>query len=269
MLNVHDLERRWFTYKIKRTMPYVLSTLGIIGIAVGIIIYLPEFTTKQKSDPIVLNVETKTKDKNLTTEIKKDSINVMLSETAISVPQNTQIEIESKKEPTLVLKPSLQFMDNIEDTISTYIEEDYQQPQSLPLHETALTYQADETISQPPIQVSQEEKKRLSLSVTTQKSDADLKDVIRRFKKNKNPTLSLFIAKHYYNEGNYQKSYNYALMTNEIDKTIDESWIIFSKSLVKLGQSELAVNTLKSYLKTTKSSTAEVLLQKIESGSFK
>ena len=58
-------------------------------------------------------------------------------------------------------------------------------------------------------------------------------------------------------------------MTNEIDKSIDESWIIFSKSLVKLGQHELATLTLKSYLKTSKSTQAEILLRKIESGDFR
>ena len=107
------------------------------------------------------------------------------------------------------------------------------------------------------------------LTITTQKNENDLKDVIRRFKKNKNPALSLFIAKRYYELKKYQKSYNYALMTNEINKEIEESWIIFSKSLVKLGQHELAIITLKAYLKTNKSSQAEILLTKIDAGTFR
>ena len=58
-------------------------------------------------------------------------------------------------------------------------------------------------------------------------------------------------------------------MTNEINKNIDESWILFSKSLVKLGQHELAMLTLKSYLKSNKSTQAKILLKKIEVGSFR
>ena len=66
------------------------------------------------------------------------------------------------------------------------------------------------------------------------KENSDIQDVIKRFNINKNPALSLFIAKRYYQIGEYEAAYNYAQTTNNIDNKIDESWIIFSKSLVKL-----------------------------------
>lgn len=274
MLNVHDLERRWIKYKIKSILPLVLTTSGVIAVIIVAAFYIPlsdvQDITVEKAPVPKASLQ---QEEILPPQENKEKVDKVLPADIIAVPQNTQVQTKTKSEPSLVLKPSLRFMDNIEDGLSSYVQDDhYQIPQNQPRPDNTLGYQSNQVlVEQPqvPIDESQAEEKKLTLSISSKKSDEDLKDVIRRFKKNKNPALSLFIAKHYYNAGEYQKSYNYALMTNEIDKSIDESWIIFSKSLVKLGQHELAMNTLKSYLKTSKSSAAEVLLRKIESGSFK
>ena len=94
-------------------------------------------------------------------------------------------------------------------------------------------------------------------------------DVIKRFKKNNNPALSLFIAKKYYELENYDQSYNYALITNEINDNIDSSWIIFAKSLVKLNKREEAIKTLNKYIQHSHSNQAKILLDEIKSGKFK
>ena len=275
MFNINDLERRWLRYKIKTYLPLVM--LGIIGI-VGVItlaIYLPSTQEIKESQIHTPIMEPKVLVTPAPRPAKKE---VMIT---IDVPKNTannqniydsQAEpIQPKTKETLVLKPSLHFMDNIEESISPYVEEDDYTLQHTITPQQKRVYTERTTIESP--MVVQEEvvvkPKKSMLNITHNNKKNDLKDVIRRFKQNKNPALSLFIAKRYYEDGQYQKSYNYALMTNEIDKSIDESWIIFAKSLVKLGQHELASNTLKSYLKTTKSSAANVLLRKIEAGTFK
>jgi len=263
MLNVHDLERRWLKYKIKSFFPLILaSTLAIIVI-VSFLNYIIKSTPQ---DTNIKKVELITP--KVTSVSKQPEPSTTVIEEQLHIPQNTQEEV-IQEEKALVLKPSLDFMNNIEEGLNPYIDENEfldEKPSSLNEEETDL---------EPIIQIKQKsssnppEVKKGGLKISTQKNENDLKDVIRRFKKNKNPALSLFIAKRYYQLGKYQKSYNYALMTNEIDKNIDESWIIFSKSLVKLGQHELAIVTLKSYLKSSQSTQAEILLRKIESGSFK
>jgi tetratricopeptide (TPR) repeat protein len=274
MLNVHDLERRWIKYKIKSILPLLLTAIGIIVVTIVSVIYIPlsdikDSTVKKVPEPQA-NLQ---KEETLPSQENREQVEKGLPTNTIAVPQNTQVQQKIESRQALVLKPSLRFMDNIEDGLSSYVQDDhYQLSQNQPRPDNTLDYQSNQVLVEQPqasIDEPKIEEKKLTLSISSKKSDEDLKDVIRRFKKNKNPALSLFIAKHYYNAGEYQKSYNYALMTNEIDKSIDESWIIFSKSLVKLGQHELAMNTLKSYLKTSKSSAAEVLLRKIESGSFK
>lgn len=256
MLNVHDLERRWLKYKIRSYIPISILLVTVIGISITAFSYfnstdtlISENTIQQKETSLV----------NSTIKEKETSV-------SLSVPENTEESPVAEK--TLILKPSLRFMDNIEEGLNPYLEDENTDDLKLDLQKQ---YQQNEDIKYTTNKVDNfpDVPDKGTLSITTKKNESDLKDVIRRFKQNKNPALSLFIAKRYYELGKYQKSYNYALMTNEIDKSIDESWILFSKSLVKLGQHELAVVTLKSYLKTSKSSQAEILLRKIESGSFK
>jgi len=262
MLNVHDLERRWLKYKIRSYAPYIIvSTFVIIG-SISTLIYYP-FNPEAIKAEKVLVVASAPKVESL--PIQNNNPQVQETELEIFIPQNTRYRQEEK---TLVLKPSLHFMDNIEESLDPYLSEQEEEP----LEYTQRQEYSNKTLEGNPQAVIEtvaplQTKKRLI--ITTQKSESDLKDVIRRFKRNKNPALSLFIAKRYYQLKQYQKSYNYALMTNEIDKDIDESWILFSKSLVKLGQHELAIVTLKSYLKTNKSTQASILLRKIEGGSFR
>ena len=98
---------------------------------------------------------------------------------------------------------------------------------------------------------------------------SDIQHVIARFKKSNSPALSLFIAKSYYEQGDYNQAYNYALVTNQIDNNIEASWIVFAKSLVKMGQKEKAISTLKEYIKHSKSNNAKTLLDEIVLGNMR
>jgi hypothetical protein len=111
--------------------------------------------------------------------------------------------------------------------------------------------------------------KKSSIQIDRQNTHDDINQVIKRFKKNNNPALSLFIAKKYYQLGEYHQSYNYSLMTNEIDNDIEASWIIFAKSLVKLNEKSMAVETLNKYISHSNSHRAKILLDNISSGKFK
>jgi len=64
-------------------------------------------------------------------------------------------------------------------------------------------------------------------------------------------------------------SYNYSLITNELNNNIEASWIIFTKSLVKLNKKEMAVKTLQQYVEHSQSNQAKLLLDEITSGKFK
>ena len=106
------------------------------------------------------------------------------------------------------------------------------------------------------------------ISIKRQNTQDDIHDIIKRFKNNNNPALSLFVAKKYYELGNYHQAYNYSLITNKINKEIKVSWIIFAKSLVKLGKRDKAISILKKYIQQSHSSSAQILLDEIRTGKF-
>ncbi len=108
-----------------------------------------------------------------------------------------------------------------------------------------------------------------NITIDVKSSSNDIQDVIKRFENNKSPVLSLFLAKYYYSKGNYKMSKSYSLVTNELDSNIDESWILFVKSLMKLGDKKKAKKTLTSYIKHSNSLKAKELYKKINKGKFK
>ena len=100
-------------------------------------------------------------------------------------------------------------------------------------------------------------------------STFDISEIENRFKENSNPHLGLYIARYHYDHGNYNEAYNYALKTNAINNNIEESWLIFAKSLVKLGKSDQAKKTLQFYISQSNSENAKNLLNSIEQGNIK
>ena len=263
MLNINELEHRWLRYKIKSYIPHTIISISIIFIAA---ITLTFFTEKEM--------------KPLKNElIKKTS--TPLTQTIIKETPTINNDIQINPSPTsgsgskMIITPSLDFMKKMQrDTLSNY-------------ENHAASYSKKQT-TQAPVQVTKKHKKtnqkklievntappeikekKNSISIKRQNTHDDISQVISRFNKNNNPALSLFIAKKYYELGNYHKSYNYALITNEINNEIEASWIVFTKSLVKLNKKDLAIKTLKKYISQSNSNRANMLLDDITSGKFK
>ena len=100
-------------------------------------------------------------------------------------------------------------------------------------------------------------------------SKDELRSVIKRFNKTQNPALSLFIAKKYYDQGDYKESYNYAKATYKLNPNIEDGVLLYTKSLVKLGYQDKALSKLKPYINKSGSIKAKILLNEIQKGNFK
>lgn len=142
-------------------------------------------------------------------------------------------------------------------------------PTIIPIH-SSMASEPPKTASQMDSHSSsahiQQSSTRKTMHIQRESDMKDIQDVIARFKKNKNPALSLFVAKRYYNIGNYQQAYNYALITNELDSNIEDSWLIFSKSLYYLNQKEMAIKTLQTYYQDSGSVKAKIALDQMNNG---
>ncbi len=188
---------------------------------------------------------------------------------------NTQAMIEKNnnvaEEKRVTLSPSLSFIDKIESNnalkhpaniVSNIKEIEMENIEPI----VKEVKPKEQNIEENTLHV---EDKKSSINIQRKDIQSDIADVIKRFNINHNPALSLFIAKKYYQLSDYEQAYNYALITNDINNNIEGSWIIFSKSLVKMDKKELAIETLKKYISYSNSSQAKQLLDEIISGKFK
>lgn len=167
------------------------------------------------------------------------------------------------KTASTVLEPSMDFVRSFQTTLPI------NEPPKAPLQKNAQPVREPlpipKLVATPPPNSSDEK----SFSLNRTESKLDIGTLERRFKETSNANLGLFIARYHYDHGNYSEAYNFALKTNSISNKIEESWIIFAKSLVKLGREEQAKKTLQFYITDSNSEAARTLLDTIERGTFK
>jgi len=150
----------------------------------------------------------------------------------------------------VILSPSMSFIENI-DSIK------YDKPKKVKPKATK------ERVEKP------KKKKTDNIVIQHKDTNQDIKNLIVRFTKTNDPKLSLFIAKKYYKIGDYSNSYKYALITNDLDSGIEESWLLFVKSLVMLDRKKRAIDTLKKYIDSSGSKNGKILLDDIKNGKIR
>ena len=107
-------------------------------------------------------------------------------------------------------------------------------------------------------------KKKIVMHIQETTSISAYKDVEKRFYQSHDIDDSLFLARGYYAKKNFKKAEYWAFQTIKVNRHIDESWIIFAKSKVKLGERNEAIHILESYVKKSNSNKAKRLLQKLQ-----
>jgi hypothetical protein len=231
MLDIAKLERRWLKYKIKSILPYALLVL-LITILV--------FTV-----PMILSYNA--------------SSTALVSTKKLNPTSNTPTPSHANNdENSMILEPSMQFLQSM-NVPSPSIESVSSTPISAVPAKISTPQPKIEAAVLPPIvkplQVPVQKGKLTSIK----RDDAafDIHELEERFKNNSNPNLGLYIARYHYDHANYPESYNYALKTNAINSTMEESWLIFAKSLVKLGKEDQAKKTLQLYISNSNSQNAK------------
>lgn len=243
MLDIHDLERRWLRYKIKHYLPYFIGGMLILFAFAGMRGW---FSTATGISTASQEADTTHKQKTVTadhTTIKADRTVLEPSMRFVEAFQKNAPLVQTSPAPASVPKPAITTLPP---------------PKMLQMPDSGQ-----------PQSVTSAANPDKSLSINRNESKTDIEELQIRFKETSNANLGLFIAKYHYDRGNYAEAYNYALKTNSINSRIDESWILFSKSLVKLGRTEQARKTLQLYYQQSNSEAAKALLNSIERGTFK
>ncbi len=277
MLNIQELEKRWLKYKIKTYFPYAVIFISLTVIITIISIFAtsnvektPVMATKPKKHEKkkIVAIQSPQKEQNISTQKKSTT---------------TQIQTVTSIEDTkLTLSPSINFMKhtkNIEQQpyykVTSSVKKSTKKREKIvqqaSIEEEYMDLGEENQIKKKTIKKESALKpyKKQTITIERRDSQNDIKKIIARFKKSNNPALSLFVAKKYYELGNYEQAYNYALITNAINNDIEDSWLVFTKSLVKLNKKNMAIRTLMEYIKYSHSGSARILLDDIQSGKFK
>ncbi|MBC8236962.1 MAG: CDC27 family protein [Helicobacteraceae bacterium] len=280
MLNLHELESQWLRYKIKSFLPHLII---FISLAV-IVIILTSIDFEEKTNPIAVKEDLAPADINLSTHTKKSATPLIIQK-PLKVPDPAEPQISTPKDPViskkeesvqtseeenkLLIKPSLDFIRTMKDNSPNYYNSYVPPKANIQTKKKIVQKIETPKIEEIVLDTQVKEVPKQEIQIQRQNTQDDIQHVIKRFKESNNPALSLFIAKKYYELKNYNQSYNYALLTNQINNDIEESWIIFAKSLYKLDQKEKAIEILKKYISTSHSHRAEMLLENIKSGKIK
>ncbi|UFH58604.1 CDC27 family protein [Sulfurovum mangrovi] len=250
MYDIEKLEKEWVAYNKKKKRPfYIFSVFIILCVASVLTLYFNDFLNGKVKD--IFNSVTKEKMTHAPTEHvasieSNQSVTEEKSQTAtpervkqtLKVSKAPQIIIEEKPKPydSAMKEPVLEEVESLDNVKKA----DLSSPQ-------------DESSS-----------KKMHLDILETSSVTAYKDVERRFYQTHDADDSLFLAKSYFNRGEYKKAEYWALQTNKVDSSIEESWLLFAHAKAKLGQKNDAIKVLNSYIGKSNSLEARRLLEKIK-----
>jgi len=246
MYDIKPLEEEWKKYKKKKRRP--LYIIGIIsgGALVGLFALfgmkdltlpkLPELTSNDISEKAPRkSTNVLIEDKLTTLQIKKETV-------VENIKPVVKLKVEEDV-PALPVVEEIPVLDEVKP--QKYVKKEYKKP-----------VRKNIKVEKP--------RKKMHLNIIESSSVSAYKDVEKRFYESHDTDDSLFLAKSYFRKGNYKKAEYWALQTNKVNKNIDDSWLIFVESKVKLGRKNEAIRVLTKYVKMSNSSRAKRLLYKLK-----
>lgn len=97
---------------------------------------------------------------------------------------------------------------------------------------------------------------------------SDINELLNNYNDTRSIYFALELSKQYYLVKDYDNSRKWSIIANQIDKSNEESWILFAKASYKLGQKEQALNALTNYNKEINSIKINKLIEQIKGNSL-
>lgn len=245
MYDIKPLEKEWKEYKKKKRKPWFVLIFSIF------LIFLISFSFLNYKEIDFLKFNNKSKADVVTNHSTAVLIDEALTALETKKPKVSEVSQITETKP-MTVTPENGSMEIVED---------------LPIAEDVKTIKAP-SVKIEKVETVEKPRKKMHLNIIETSSVSAYKDVERRFKQTHDTDDSLFLAKGYYRKGNYKKAEYWALQTNKINGNIEESWLIFAKSKVKLGRKNEAIDILTKYIKKSNSAEAQSLLSKIKKGTL-
>jgi len=244
MYDIKPLEEEWLKYQTHKRKPWYIFFIFLI-ITILTIVFL----------------------------INKSHININLFEkyfNSFSREYNENTDLNKKKDNINLLNGALKRLEILNSHISVVDDTVKSQVTNSKttdiLVDIPILNQEGESIVDKGSSNAHRDKVHLDIIETT--SISAYKDVEERFHQSHDIDDALFLAKSYYKKGNYKKAEQWAVETNKLDSTLEESFLIFIKSKMKLGERREVLSMLNQYLERHDSTNVRVLLNQIKNNEF-
>jgi len=263
MVNTTELEKRWYRYKAKGLV-LVFSILTILVI----LIYGGYYILYKLN----LNVSLIEQESSATALISTPKIIIKETNSTLVDNNKTSIVEEERESDDVLLAPTIPIVDleaekrkDIKDRRRVVKRSSVKSKKKLLKAKAGAYLTAKELAVVKVIPTKSKERKKINLRGSSNNYMSIMKS---KFQQNKNPREALLIAQAYYRAGNYKNSEKWALKANNLDKKLDESWLLFAKSQEKLGKRQEALKVLVAYYRTSKSPKAKALILKMKTESI-
>jgi len=229
MYNVEKLEQQWIQYRRKKIIVPAASILLGVSVIMATVYVLDTYTS-------VFNANSST----------------------------TMRSVSSEKNASTIVQGSASQKKTIEkiESLATEVPSLGSEQTSKDLKAGRITFQDSPQAPEKKVR----KRKNLLIHVTERGNKDITTDIENRFEFAKDKRDSLFLAKYYYDKMDYSKAEKWALETNKLDNTIEESWLIFAKALVWQKKRIEALKVLKAFSDQSGSTKAKSLIDKIRRG---
>ena len=251
MYDIQALEEEWKKYNKNKKRPLYLLLALLLGI-----ILLSLFFMKYKTFHFFTDIDTTVVTKNEHVELNSFVLLDKKISTLLIMPKS------KSKNKILKTKPIIDNKNTNDKNIPTLpIVNNIPIIDTVPIGKIILS---DKPKSKIKNQLIDKPREKIHLNIIKSSSVSAYADVEKRFMQSYDTDDSLFLAKSYYRKKNYKKAEYWALQTNKVNNSLEESWLIYVKSKAKLGHKNEAIHILTNYAQRSNSSAAWNLLLKLK-----
>lgn len=113
------------------------------------------------------------------------------------------------------------------------------------------------------IELEPKAKPKIDIQISSENNEISM--LKENFNKNKNPEIALKIARKCYQDKRYSDTIKWALSANNLDSSIEDSWVMFAKAKYMLKQKDDALRALEEFNKNKNKPEINELINKIKS----
>ena len=208
-------------------------------------------------------------EKNFTIQTNIKEKNITFAETNIS--KNILEDGKQKSEQAKERFESDKKQDELAEKIAKKLE------QSIKLNEDSKEQASDKkqrsgggwlklnlpTENEEIIELEPKAKPKIDIQISSENNEISM--LKENFNKSKNPETALKIARKCYQDKRYSDTIKWALSANNLDSSIEESWVMFAKAKYMLKQKDDALRALEEYNKNKNKPEINELINKIKS----